>query len=265
MDCRPPFLDPTVGGVDAKQFLSLIDQRLTEARLANPAFSLRAFSKRLGVSPSTISELRTGKRKLTADIAARLADRLCLAPRDRGALLEDLESAPIGDRALIEHDVFEMIGGWAHTAILSLIKVKDFEPSPLWIAKRLGISRKEAAQSLGRLERLGLVEWEANGKKLARTKQSLATRDGVPNVAVRKAHAEGLELARRALDEVPVHERDFIFHVLASSPGKLPEAGRRVRKFLNELAAFLEEGESEEVYRVAFQIFPVSQSKLKEG
>src|SRR4051812_37048819 len=64
-----------------------INERLNEAKLKNPSFSIRAFAKRLGVSPTTLSLLLSGRRRISPKLAASLVDRLDLSPAEARALL----------------------------------------------------------------------------------------------------------------------------------------------------------------------------------
>lgn len=240
-------------------FVKVLDERLAEAQIKSPSYSLRAFAKKLGVSVSTVSEIRSGRRRLTPELFDRMADGLFLKPEERArfsALASDDRA-----RVQIEHDQFEMISEWYHFAILSLVRLKDFRSDNAWIAKRLGISQAVAKSAVERLIRLELLR--KNKGKFERTKNEVRTSDGIASLAVRKAHTENLELARRALEELPVDERDFVFYTLPASPSKLAEARRRIRKSLDELNDFLESSPHEEVYRMCFQLFPLSKGEKK--
>src|SRR6185312_7812876 len=60
---------------------------LARARLKNPRYSLRAFSKKLGCSASALSEFLNGRRRFSVKVAERIVDRLNLDPQDRFELL----------------------------------------------------------------------------------------------------------------------------------------------------------------------------------
>jgi DNA-binding Lrp family transcriptional regulator len=61
--------------------------QLARRREVNPRYSLRAFAKKLGLSPSKLSEILAKKRNLGAVRAGELVDRLGLVGRDREAFL----------------------------------------------------------------------------------------------------------------------------------------------------------------------------------
>ena len=59
-----------------------LNERLIELRGKNPGFSMRAFSKRLGISSSALSEILSGKRKISKKMAAKIATRMDLTPEE---------------------------------------------------------------------------------------------------------------------------------------------------------------------------------------
>ena len=65
---------------------SWLENLLTEKIKKNPQFSLRAFSRLVDVSPAVLSRVLSGKRKLTFNLAVRIADALVLGPGEREVL-----------------------------------------------------------------------------------------------------------------------------------------------------------------------------------
>lgn len=244
-----------------------INERFAAAKAQNPSLSLRAYARRLGVPASALSEIRNGKRKVSARMAEAIAAKLQLAPEERARL--DSKGVPVagaealpGDHLQLLSDQFQAIGDWQHFAILSLMKTKGFRADPAFIARRLGITASVASQCLARLERLGLVE--RRGAKLSRTTAGVATTDGVADVAIRRAHEADLELVREALSRLTPEQRDSTSVTMAIDPSLLPEAKRRVRAFRNDLMKFLESGESREVFKLCLHLFPLSDGESEK-
>ena len=48
------------------------------AKKRNPSFSLRAFAKLVGISPSLLSQILNGNRELTSSIAARILEKISI-------------------------------------------------------------------------------------------------------------------------------------------------------------------------------------------
>src|SRR3712207_2679379 len=62
--------------------------RLESLRLRHPRYSLRAFAKKAGVSPTTLSLILQGKRDASRKLAERLSDRLMFDPQERSEVLD---------------------------------------------------------------------------------------------------------------------------------------------------------------------------------
>jgi uncharacterized protein (TIGR02147 family) len=254
-----------------------VGERLLELQHRNPAFSIRAFSRRLGVSPATLSRLLSGKRRVSRDLAARIVDGLELGPADADAILslfpvrERGTAAARGARTAtrdtleLTMDHYQLVAEWQHFALRALLRTPEARRSPSrsrpeWLADRLGIPVSTARTALERLLRLGMVA-RTPGGALRATDETYSSPDGTPSVTVRRNHAQHLELARASLDRDPVEARDFTNLTIAISPARLPRARKAIRKFRRELERLLEDDSGEgrsEVYNLAIQLFPLT-------
>lgn len=242
---------------------NILVEELEAKRLRNPRYSLRAFAKSLGFSPSALSEVLNGKRRLSKELCLKLADKLCLPP-DKIANLKltfeiGTEKAIDMNYLKISADNFRVMSEWYHMAILSLSELEDFESSVTWIANRLNISVKDAEQAIERLLSLGLLI-EEEGQWLS-TGQPVSTTDHVVNMSLRKSHFKNLELAQRSLEKDDLNERDFTAITMAIDPKKIPEAKKRIREFRDTLSCFLEADAKTEVYKLCMQLFPLTEIK----
>jgi uncharacterized protein (TIGR02147 family) len=246
----------------------------------NPAYSLRAFALKLNLSPSALSEILNGKRKVSKKMALMIYERLGVDPIDTHLLstyfdqrknnyennLAELESTSESHLKFLElsADQFNIIEKWHHFAILSLIETKDFKPKVEWISKRLNISVTEVKLALDRLERLGLIECNAKKTKISLTGGPLITSDDISNQAVKRSHYEDLKFAEGVLDNVSVVDRDFTAVTIAVDSKKLPKAKKMIREFQDRLSQFLESGEKDEVYKMTFYLYPLTNIEEKE-
>jgi uncharacterized protein (TIGR02147 family) len=244
-----------------QQIRNEYDQRKTR----NPNYSIRAFSRFLGISPAQLSQIISGKRPLTPKTAQKIADRLNYSPLERASLLEStLEKkgrVASWDPRVLGEEEFQLIGKWYHFAILSLSEIRGSKSDPRWIASQLGISMVEASQAVERLIRLGIAEVR-NGK-LRQISDHLATSEEVPSGAVRSYHHQNLDNAKQKLDEIEVKDRDFSAITMAISRKKIPQAKRLISEFEEKISALLESGENDAVYTFAIQLFPVSKLEIK--
>lgn len=246
-------------------------KRAFERRKAkSPQFSLRAYSKRIGVSPTSLSQLLSGKRLLTPRMAGRISDRLLLEPREREELLKSAIKSkfPTIGEALdrteypltneIALDKFRLISDWYHYAILNLFKVKDCRPEPKWFAARLGMSLREVEQALCRLVRLQLVE--KAGRFYKRTTANLETPSDTPDAMIRRFHQQLLVKAGESLEREDVSARDFGAIVLAANTQNLKRAKTALKRFRREISSLLSEGECTQVYAISTLLFPLETS-----
>jgi len=257
-----------VGNLTAQAVLrGLLDRRFSELKADTPNFSLRQFSRSLDQNPAVISEIFSGKRRVSRKLALRLAEKAGTDPQSFQRLEENFktderDSFAFG-RTPLQASQFDVIAKWHHFAILSLAETKDFKGEATWISKRLGISRRDALQALKHLEELGLVAKGSNGRFVT-TGEKVCTTDGISSLALKARHAANLQGARQSLLEDPVDQRDFTFITVASTPEKLSAARPRVRRFMNELCEFLETGEKSEVFEICFQMFPRTKMKKEK-
>lgn len=253
---------------------NLLRNDWTAARIRNPAFSLRAFSRRIGLQASAVSEILSGKRSITRKMALRILKGLAVSPaevqkvlraygpRER-PLIESAGGARILDYSRIDMDQFHVIADWYYFAILSLADTSGFRGEPGWVAKRLGIKIPEARVALERLERLEMLSRRADGT-LGPTGKQFETSADVTHLSLRRHHVQNLDLARRALEQDELHEREFTFISMATDPIRMPEIKKRIRAFRDELCAEFENGAREQVYRMCIQFFPLTKRESGE-
>jgi len=248
----------------------LLQNKFNESKQRNQSLSLRGFSKRINMDPTTISRFLNGKRKISYKMAKKLCDKLGLDPFIRNKILRNYETQKKGelkkdklslDYVEMELGHFKVISEWQYLAILSLIKCDNFKPQMNHIAQRLGISKKKAQESLNRLINLGYIE--VKNKKLKRKYPRLKTSDNLINPALRKAQHTNLQIAGESLDNVSLDKRDLTAITMSIDIDKIEEAKIRIRQFQDELSLFLESDKKNEVYKLAIQLFPLT--KLEEN
>ena len=253
---------------------SLLQKRMTEAKARNPAFSVRALARKVGLSPAMTSRVLSGKRNVSLKLARQITEALMLDPQERSEILSLFpeKKIPRSDRPTdqvdplylqLNADHFRMISEWHYFAILSLMKTRDFSSSSTWIGERLGLSVPQVEQALERLIRLELVERTEDGR-LKRSPSRFRTTDDVVNLSVRKALFEGLDLARSALETESLERRDFTSLTLAFPSARMNEAKEMIRKFQDDFDERFESGsadETDEVYRLSVGLYPLTKKK----
>jgi uncharacterized protein (TIGR02147 family) len=264
-------------GISAAQIL---EKELRARQKANKNYSLRAFARDIGISPSFLSHLLKGEKSLSPDRAVEIARKIQMAPKEARLLanLSRLQAAKSEEsKNLIQQDIdqiqkvyssfeklkldqFSVISDWHHFAILELMDVEGFSSNPTWIAKRLYLSVTEVSLALDRMLALKMIEIRPNGdfKKL----KNNAVKDA-PSEAIRKFHLQHLKNAAQAIEKRNYDERHTSGITMAIDPQKLPQAEKMIQEFRAKMSAFLEGGKKKNVYHLAVQLFPLDNGGLQ--
>ncbi len=236
-------------------------------KLKNSSYSLRAFSRKLKMQPSAVSEIMKGKRRVSGKLASRIVQHLSLHPKDAKRVLSLFSGTPKDDASVeqeeLSHEIFSLISEWQHFAILSLVETHDFRNDLEWIAERLNLRKSEAKDAVERLLRLGLLREEK--AVLKPTGKSFRTSDGVHSTAVQHSHLASFEFAKQVVENVDVEVRDFTSMTFATRVDLLPEAKKLVREFYAKMNSLLEgTSQANEVYQMNIQLLPLTQVRSQE-
>lgn len=229
----------------------------------NPSYSIRAFSRDIGVAKTTVSEAINGLRCLSLANIEILSTNLSLEPEKIKRLKDDLSMTSDRGRALLVEDEFAVIKDWYYLAILNLAKLPDNQCNAHWIAERLGLSLDLASGSLDKLIDLGLIK-NIEGK-LVRTLMPITTSVDIPSSSIREHHRQSMEKAICALEEVAIELRDFATVTYVLHPDKLPEIKKMIHSFHRKLGKILPTKDATDVYRLNIQFFPLTKSKFSEN
>lgn len=222
----------------------------------NPAFSLRALARRLGVSHAYLSQVMNGKKTLSAKRAVEFGQILGLDETFVAAAIKEKKNRETGQAYFLEIERFKLLTQWYHIAILDLTTVKGFRSDAKWIARKLGITIVQTKAALERLDRLGLLTMQ-NGEWV-KVADKITFGDDAPKRAVREFHCQmirkALELHETATD-AGFDRRDISGTTMAINPRLIPEAKKKIAKFRRELTKFLQQGDCDALYQLNIQVF----------
>lgn len=255
-------------------------QRLLEIKLKNPSVSVRGFAKQLKLPAGTVSLVLLGKRKISQKLATKFAQALYFDPIEMARVQDEYASIKEArkktpqprkpadklkpENLRLSADQFHVMKDWYYFAILNLISTDDYQHDADWIASRIAIKPEIAKEALERLERLKLVTRTASGT-IKRQHQKLNTTDEVQNLSLRYSHYQNLELAKTALDERALDERDFTWLTMPVDFKRMNEMKLMIRKFGDQfLEKFGQEKGANEVARMCVQLFPLTHPRKKE-
>lgn len=251
----------------------------------NPHYSLRSFAKVLGIGPSALSLILSGKRFISTKIINRIFQVLELTETEQKLFLESVlkekqargltrispairkkltqaKVAPEQQGIGIGLDEFRIIADWYHYAILELTSCPDFSTDTKWIAKALSINEIEAKLAIDRLIKLELLEEKKGSYKKTNLKSD--TKDKTKtSVFHRKRQKQILEKSIHSLEHDPIEERNHSSLTFCINPDRMEEAKAKIKKFMWEMSEFLMEEKQERVYELNVALFPL-QTKTQE-
>lgn len=260
---------------DRFDFRQMLYEEFRQRQVKNESYSLRAFARASGVSVTYLSQLFANKRGLSAATGAKIVKNLGWPPPRRREFLKllhvnslpegesrrdlsrEIQESSAPDFADLERDQFQMIAEWQHYAIVELVGLRDFKPTVTAIARRLGLSRKVAAESIDRLIRVGLLARSSEGLKKTHTFYRMPS---MPSAALRSFHYGHIKRALKALDNRERDLRDITGTTLALDMKKLPEIKQLIAEFRNRLNQFCaSHQDANAVYQLSVQLFRLDQ------
>lgn len=263
---------------DYRQFLK---EHFELRTIRNPSYSLRAFARDLGLSPSTLSEVLHAKQGLSRRLAVEICERLGIQGVEKEFFCELVDSEHARSQTQkqvalqrlnklraeyqfrdLTLDRFDFVAEWHHMALLELMETKGFRPDWDWIAKRLNITLDEAQKSFQRLIRMGLIDQDTQGKWRPNDVFT-DTGSDVSSEALRNFHKTIVNKALQAQEEQTLDEREFQTAVMAVSRAQLPELKKAVRAFVRQFCAENYSGveQKDSVYALSLQFFELTQDE----
>ncbi len=265
----------------------------------NPLFSLRAWSKHIGLKNHAPLQLMiSGKRAIPYKYIPLLIQTLNLSQKE-GIYLEtlvDFERAKTVitksfylDRLkrlspnnsinnnihMTEIDKFLYLEDPIHMIILEMTELPDFKVYPEWILHRLAFETTltKIKEAILRLKKFNLLsekveEINKNGKKikkiiLTKTNKHLTTKPEVFDNSIKEYHKNVSNLASKMIDKQSGDDREYNSYALSIKKSSISKAKELIRDFIKK---FLEEieagpGSAEETYQLNVQFFGVTKAR----
>jgi uncharacterized protein (TIGR02147 family) len=260
-----------------------------EKNASGSAFSYQNFSRKAGfTSKSFVFNVINGRKNLSRASVVKMCEALGLSKTEaayfenlvyfnqahnfteRNFYYEKLNAiAPSTSEAStarkLRRDQYEFYSNWYHVVIRSLIDlfpdVKDYSR----LAKMIypAIKSKQAQKSVELLRRLGLIEKQKNGAYKVSSK-ILSTGHEVESLAVTHFHLACMELAAKALRELPKDRRNvsgLTLGISSKAYDKICEVIHSSQKEILDIAE--KDTDSDRVYQLNFHLFPVSRNDIE--
>ncbi len=246
------------------------------------SLSLRALAKRAGfTSPTLLSLIISGKRKLTPSVARRIAQALGLQAVLKTylvALAGEQTATTIGESSACREKIlqaralqpqgklklsqYRFMGVWYYPVLYVLIGLDDFQENEVALAGRIGrgVKPDDIRTALSQLLDLGLVHRDPDGK-LRQVHGPVSTTDDIPSQSVDAYHDKMLRFAHQSL-ALPKNEREISGLTISIPTAELPRVKEKFREFRRSLNEELSRfDQAENVYQVQLALFPLIKPK----
>lgn len=257
-----------------KTFEGYLSNVLETRQLKNPAYTISAFARQLGLPPSRLSEILKGKIGISVKRAMDIADILKLSEKDKEFFINlvqaehdrnPLQRQKAQDKISDFYDKYAAleegkISNWYHLALLELIGL-DENLGNEQLASRLGLSEVIAENSINELLAMGAISKSQTANGFTIVDANRETAMDIPSESVKQLNEQILGKAAQELRLQDVSNRDFSIAVFGFNKEQLPLAKERIKQFRRD---FMKEFESaphkDSVYSMSLQFFELTQT-----
>ena len=254
---------------------------------AKSAFTWQVLTRAAGFSsPVYLKYVSEGRFNLSEDAAARVASAMGLENYELDYFCEmvkfdhaknDEEKKAIFNKMLaiadihkvriIEGDSFRYFESWKNPVLRELAPAMP-GAKPLALAKacRPEVTAAEVSESLNFLLKSNFLQKDENGNYV-QTEKSITTGPmDVTPLAVRGMHRQMGEFALGAIEGVSQDERHFSGLTLGVTRSAYDEIVQEIAAFRKKIIAIAtRDDETDEVYRLNVQFFPMTKKSVKKG
>lgn len=252
-------------------YIIKLKETLSWRQRENPQYSLRAFSRDIGVHPGTLVKVIKGERPLPVNVLGQVIEKLRLGPKERTLFTESLlrrktnidniKIDPLDTRFIVDESNYKVISEWEHFAVIDLFDIPGFEATVEDIAQRFAIPLNRAEVVVQNLLTSGLLEKDENGK-FTRVYTDVKTTEDVQSLALKESHIEAMNMGVEKIKDIKMEFRDFSSSTFAVDLEQLPEAKTIIREFRQKMSALFKKGTNKtDVFQVAIQFYPLTNMK----
>lgn len=254
---------------------------------AKSAFTWQTFTLAAGFSsPVFLKYVSEGRSNLSEETAGQVASAMGLANYELDYFCEmvrfdhaktDEEKKSIFNKMLaiadihkvrvLEGDSFRYFDSWKNPVLRELAPAMP-GAKPLALAKacRPEITAAEVSESLSFLIKANLLQKDENGNYVQTEKSVTTGPMDVTPVAVRGMHRQMGEFALETIEGVPQDQRHFSGLTLGITQSAYDEIVEEIAAFRKRIIAIAtRDDETDEVYRLNVQFFPLTKKSVKKG
>ena len=274
---------------EAEDYRVWMKARYEERKRSQPHFSYRYMALRIGMDAGQLVKVLQGKLHLSANRIPGVAKLFGLDSRGEKffeALVrfgkatetdeiekrwDELQGLKEVQARELERDQYEFYTAWLPTAVRGLLSLGEADQGLSALRERLSPHPEtaEIERTLELLRRLGLIEWDNDGRWTVVDKH-IRTGSQWRERTVRQFQTDTMRLATEALERIPPRRRDISTLTLTLAEKDLPLLRERVAELRRDLVRLAEESDpADAVYQVNVQVFPFTaepgKSRRKDG
>jgi uncharacterized protein (TIGR02147 family) len=267
---------------DYRQFLrDLFEEKKRE----NRQFSHRAVLQKMGItSTGFLANVISGRKNLTQVQVQRLNQILKLKAGEsrffeslvlfnqaksleekNGFMKRLVANQKVGTKPLARKQL-NLFSKWYYVVLRELLYFHRLKDDFRSVSRMLlpPIGAEEAEKAVREMEELELLEKDAEG--FYRQKDvSITTGDEIRSLQVANFQLDTMDLAKAALDRIPVEERDISCLTMTLSPESFSQVKTEIQAFRKRLAAIAFADEKvDQVFQCNIQFFPVTRKREAE-
>lgn len=258
-----------------------LKQFYSQTKIDNPKFSYRSFAKKAGYSsPNLLQLIIKGERNLpNANILATCkALNLKKQEADYFELLVLYDQTQTHDEKdllfkkllrhpkflgakIIDKNKYRYFDHWYNPIIRELITAENYNNNPRWVVQRVypRITISQVQNSIELMEKLKLIYRNESGKGWIQSDNLIQTPPEVSYLAAATYHKNMIQLSKNAIDNFSPEERDIRAITLKVSPKNYQILKKKMNDYWNEIIQLSAiDNESDMVYQVNFQVFPLT-------
>ncbi|MDG0818042.1 TIGR02147 family protein [Bdellovibrio svalbardensis] len=256
-------------------YRNFIISELERRQKKNPAYSLRAFARDLGIPCSRLSEIINRKMGLSQARAANLAEKLSLSPTEKEyfldlALSEHARSPVVKEMATnrikaresittqMGEDEFSIVSDWYHLAIIEYFQLPSSVHTIEAVAKHFGLKTDEVEKAIERLEKVQMLlkkedRWEIPSENRAATFRS-------DYKAVHNFYDQLASKGRNKVGAAGKHQWDLSASFIPIKKENSKKMLEKIRQFRRELLAEASsDADRDTIYCLTLQFFNLTE------
>lgn len=242
-------------------FSKILYESYLERKNRNSLYSLRAFSRDLGISSGRLTNYLNGRQFPNSKTFQKICITLDLPEEKIFNAQFFMENEKYMRRGLsfekqLNDVEFEVISNWVSWSVYTLFQSSDFEPSINWFERKLNLSKSKIENALENLNKIGLIL--KNDFFYDLIIKNVTTTKDISSLTIKNAHKQFIKIAADSIDHIPLEKRDYSYITMCIDVANIPAAKSLIANFRGQLNALLEKGDASELYQLNIQLFPIN-------